>query len=99
MPSYTANPAANTNIDLLVASSEFYASNVFMCCANSTTADTAFLGIRLAGEATVTWMYNNLGLKSNETFTVTALSLSAGDALVVRSTGGLVHFTVTGEQL
>ena len=90
-------PAATTQTLFYTATSQFYASNIFMCAVGA--PDAFSLGIKPSGATQIAWLYSGLTLKSGETFVVTALSLSEGDEVYVQSTGGRVHFTMTGDKL
>lgn len=90
-------PAAGAQTLFYTAHSQFYASNIFMCAVGA--PDAFSLGIKPAGSSQIAWLYSGLTLKSGETFVITALSFAEGDEIYVQSTGGRVHFTMTGDKL
>ena len=90
-------PAAGTQTLFYKATSQFYASNIFMCSVGG--ADSFSLGVKPSGGTQIAWLYSGLALRSGETFVVTALSFSEGDEVYVQSTSGRVNFTMTGDTL
>ena len=96
MPIYVARPAANTEVALFSALSDFYISNIFI--SNTGVATGTFsVGVRPKGNAVTTWLFFNVTLKKSETFNVTAIAVNSGDTIQVQTSVSDVHFTLTGD--